>query len=194
MRIAVTCALLIALAGAMGAGARAKPEVLHNVIVEDSRIEFHATSNFGKVVGVFHSWRAELKRPGGKFEDTWLKLQIAAESVKTGSGLRDKEVKGKNFFAVKEFPEIQFVSNKIVAGGDAAKYSMEGELTLRGITKPVTVSVEVEPEEQGRERVVGNFTFNRRDFGMTHNPPLNHVSDKIQVRIELELEEREGAF
>ncbi|MGA8224721.1 MAG: YceI family protein [Candidatus Acidiferrales bacterium] len=164
------------------------------MVIEESRIEFHASSSFGKVVGVFHSWQAELKRPGGRFEDTWLKLKIAAESVKTGSGLRDKEVKGKNFFAVKEFPEIQFVSKSILAGSDAAKYSMEGELTLRGITKPVTLDVEVEPEKEGREHVAANFTFNRRDFGMTHNPPLNHVADNIRVQIDLEVEECEGAF
>lgn len=192
MRIAATCALLFFFVGAMAGGA--EPDLIHTVVIEESRIEFHANSSFGKVVGVFHSWQAELKRPGGRFEDTWLKLQIAAESVKTGSGLRDKEVKGKNFFAVKEFPEIQFVSKSIQAGSEAGRYSMEGELTLRGITKPVTLDVEVEPEEKGREHVAANFTFNRRDFGMTHNPPLNHVADNVRVQIDLEVEEREGAF
>jgi polyisoprenoid-binding protein YceI len=192
MRIATICALFVFFAGALANGA--EPELVHNVVIEDSRIEFHASSSFGKVVGVFHSWEAELERPGGKFEDTLLKLNIAAESVKTGSGLRDKEVKGKNFFAVKEYPEIQFVSKNILAAPEPAKYSMEGELTLRGITKPVMLDVQVEPEEKGREHVAANFTFNRRDFGMTHNPPLNHVADTIRVQIDLEVEEREGAF
>ena len=218
MRIAATFALWIALAGIvlqpasnalaarpalaqLGAlaaqvnpGVRPRPEIVHFVLPEESRIEFHATSTFGKVTGVFRDWRAELKKPEEKFENGSLTLEIEAASVKTGSGIRDKEVKGKNFFAVKEFPEIHFESKKIVPGPEPTNFSMEGELTLRGVTKPVTVEVITGPVVKGHEQVVGSFTFNRREFGMTHNPPLNHVADTVSVHIALEVEERESAL
>jgi polyisoprenoid-binding protein YceI len=175
-------------------GPRPKPEIVQIVLPEESRIEFHASSTFGKVTGVFHDWRAELKSPEEKFENASLKLEIEAASVKTGSGFRDREVKGKNFFAVKEYPEIRFVSGKILPDSDPTKFSMQGELTLRGITKPVTVAVIAGPVVKGHEQVEGSFTFNRREFGMTHNPPFNHVADAVNVHIALEVEEREAAF
>src|SRR5271170_1370975 len=186
MRIAATCALSITLAvaslqpasdalaarptqeqtggPALAAPAtpepRPKPEIVHFVVPEESRIEFHASSTFGKVTGVFQDWHAELKKPQEKFENGSLELEIVSGSVKTGSGIRDKEVKGKNFFYVKEFPEIHFMSGKIVPGPEPTKFSMEGELTLRGITKPVTVEVVTGPVVKGHEQVEGSFTFN----------------------------------
>ncbi len=78
------------------------------VVKTSSKIEFHASSTFAKVVGVFHSWEADMKMPADKFADASLVLEIEAASVTTGSGLRDKEVKGKNFFAVQEHPKIRF--------------------------------------------------------------------------------------
>src|SRR5208282_2174387 len=105
MRIAATCALSITLAVASlqpasdalaarrahgqssepagvvsGAGAkiepRPKPEIVHYIVPEESRIEFHASSTFGKVTGVFQDWHAELKKPEEKLENGSLKLDI----------------------------------------------------------------------------------------------------------------------
>jgi polyisoprenoid-binding protein YceI len=172
---------------AFSLAAQTSPDPTRAVIKSDSKIEFHASATFAKVTGVFHSWDINLKMPTDKFDDASLDMQLEAESVATGSGLRDKEVKGKNFFDVKQYPQIHFVSKTITPDGgpDPTKFLMNAELTLRGITQLVSVALTVRPSEKGHQFIDGEFTFNRRDFGMTHNAPLNKVANNVQVQFHL---------
>jgi polyisoprenoid-binding protein YceI len=156
------------------------------VVKTSSKIEFHATSTFAKVVGVFHSWEANMKMPADKFTDASLVLEIDAGSVTTGSGLRDKEVKGKNFFSVQEHPQIRFASKSISADAMPTKYQMVGELTIRGTTQPVAVSITLLRQDDGHEWVDGSFSFNRRDFGMTHNLPFDKIANTVLVQFHLD--------
>jgi polyisoprenoid-binding protein YceI len=94
-------------------GAEPQAEPARGVVKADSKVEFHANATFAKVIGVFHSWDVNLKMPSDKFDAASIDMQIEADSVATGSGIRDKEVKGKNFFDVKQYPEIRFVSKSI---------------------------------------------------------------------------------
>lgn len=167
--------------------AQTSPDPTRSVMKSDSKIEFHASATFAKVTGVFHEWDINLKMPTDKFDDASLDMQLEAESVATGSGLRDKEVKGKNFFDVKQYPQIHFVSKTITPDGgpDPTKFLMNAELTLRGITQLVSVALAVRPSEKGHQFIDGEFTFNRRDFGMTHNAPLNKVANNVQVQFHL---------
>jgi polyisoprenoid-binding protein YceI len=135
---------------------------------------------------VFHSWDADMKVPAGKFADASLVLEIEAASVSTGSGLRDKEVKGKNFFAVQEHPKIRFASKRITAGDGPTKFHMDGELTIRGITQPVPVSITLLRQDDGHEWIDGSFSFNRRDFEMTHNLPLDKIANTVVVQFHLD--------
>ncbi len=157
------------------------------VVKTSSKIEFHSSSTLAKVVGVFHSWEANMTMPTGKFAEASLQLEIEAASVATGSGLRDKEVKGKNFFAVQEHPKILFASKSIVSDGSPSKYHMDGELTIRGITQPVSVSITLLPQDDGHEWVDGSFSFNRRDFGMTHNVPFDKIANTVLVQFHLDV-------
>jgi polyisoprenoid-binding protein YceI len=156
------------------------------VVKTSSKIDFHATSTFAKVVGVFHSWEANMKMPADKFTDASLVLEIDAGSVTTGSGLRDKEVKGKNFFSVQEHPQIRFASKSISADATPTKYQMVGELTIRGTTQPVAVSITLLRQDDGHEWVDGSFSFNRRDFGMTHNLPFDKIANTVLVQFHLD--------
>ncbi len=156
------------------------------VVKTGSKIEFHASSTFAKVVGVFHSWDANMKMPADKFADASLVLDIEAASVSTGSGLRDKEVKGKNFFAVQEHPRIRFTSKAITADSGLSKFHMDGELTIRGITQSVPVSITLLRQDDGHEWIDGSFSFNRRDFGMTHNLPFDKIANTVLVQFHLD--------
>ena len=159
----------------------------HSIVKTDSRIEFHATSTFGKTVGVFHSWDADLKMPTDNFADASLVLEIDAASVQTGNGLKDKEAKGKNFFSVKEYPKIRFVSKSAAPDADPSKLHMTAELTMRGITKPVSVAIILHPQENGLQHIEGDFSFDRRDFGMTHNVLFDKIANTVQVQFRLDV-------
>ena len=168
-------------------GAEPQADPARTVVKADSKVEFYANATFAKVIGVFHSWDINFKMPSDKFDDASIDMQIEADSVATGSGVRDKEVKGKNFFDVKEFPQIHFVSKTITPDGgpDPSKFLMDANLTMRGITQLVSVAVVAHPQEKGRQVIDGDFSFNRRDFGMTHNVPFNKVNNIVQVQFHL---------
>jgi polyisoprenoid-binding protein YceI len=178
------CVLLICATGLMASPLQ--DDQSRYVVKTSSKIEFHSSSTFAKVVGVFHSWEANMKMPADKFADASLVLEIEAASVTTGSGLRDKEVKGKNFFAVEEHPKIRFASKSITADRGPSKFHIDGELTIRGITQPVSVSITFLRQDDGHEWVDGSFSFNRRDFGMTHNLPLDKIANTVLVQFHLD--------
>jgi polyisoprenoid-binding protein YceI len=178
------CVLLICATASMAAPLQ--DEQNRYVVKTSSKLEFHASSTFAKVVGVFHSWEANMKMPVGKFVDASLVLEIEAASVTTGSGLRDKELKGTNFFAVQEHPKIHFASKSIAAGDAPTKFHMDGELTIRGITQPVPVSVTLLRQDDGHEWIDGSFSFNRRNFGMTHNLPFDKIANTVVVKFHLD--------
>ncbi len=181
--------MVMILSGVLIVGLASAPVQERVVIVEkeSSKIEFHANSTFAKVTGVFQQWDASFKLNSDNLENSTLELQIEAASVHTGSGFKDKQVKGKNFFDVAQYPEIKFVSDGVMADSDPHKFTMTGNLTLRGVTRPVTISIETGIGPNGAHKVNGTLTINRRDFGMTHNMPFNKVADIITVNIVLEL-------
>jgi polyisoprenoid-binding protein YceI len=180
-------ALLVSLSLMLTPAAKPVPDRVIVIVKENSKIEFHASSTFAKVVGVFQDWNADFKLNSDTLENASLLLDIQAGSVHTGSGFKDKEVKGKNFFNVTQFPEIKFVSDGVLPDPDPHKFTMTGNLTLRGITRPLTIAIVTATESNGTHKIKGSFDFNRRDFGMTHNMPFNKVADIIRVDIELEV-------
>jgi len=177
------CALLVGMAASVTAGGPADgPRTIDKT---GSKIEFRAKATFAKADGVFREWDAELRMPGDTLEGASLRLKLNTESVTTGNGTKDKEIKSKNFFDVKVFPDIQFISTKVSPGPDAFKFVMDGDMTLRGITKPVTLTILAHPVAAGHQLIEGQIAFNRRDFGMTHNVPFNKVADEVEVEIRL---------
>jgi polyisoprenoid-binding protein YceI len=65
---------------------------------------------------------------------------------------------------------------------------MTAELTLRGISNPVSATVFLRPQEDGHRRIDGEFSFNRREFGMTHNVPFNKVANTVEVKFHLDVQ------
>lgn len=115
-------------------------------------------------------------------------------SVNTGNAKRDEHLKTADFFDAQKFPKLTFKSTKIEKSGD--KLAMTGDLTLHGVTKPVTLMVELTTEIRdpwGNVRRGANATgkLNRKDFGLTWNKTLDGggvaVSDEVQLTIEAEL-------
>lgn len=118
---------------------------------------------------------------------------IQMDSLSTGNETRDNDVKGENFLDVANHPVMTFRSTGVRAGGDG--FVADGELTIKGITHPVELSVEVNgfgPDPYGGTRVGFSATgaINRADFGITANLVLPTggvmVSEKIELTIEIE--------
>jgi polyisoprenoid-binding protein YceI len=119
--------------------------------------------------------------------------EIAVDSVSTNNEQRDAHIKSADFFDVDEHPTATFTSNRVRDNGD--RYVLDGDLTLKGVTKPVSLDVEfygVNPGA-GHGEVAGfeaSVVLNRKDFGIDIDMPLETggavVGDKVTVTIEVE--------
>ncbi len=117
-----------------------------------------------------------------------VKVTIKSDSIDTGVAKKDEHLKGGDFFSVKEYPEITFVSKKIVKAGD--HYDVTGDFTMHGVTKSVTVPVVKMKEDKdfgGKDRRIGFdavFTIKRSDFGM--NFMAGGIGDDVQITLATE--------
>jgi polyisoprenoid-binding protein YceI len=122
-------------------------------------------------------------------------VTIDATTITTNNEKRDTHLKSKDFFDVASFPTITFKSKKAEAAG-AGKFKVVGDLTMRGVTKEVTLDVEGPSQPliaQGRARVGATATtkVNRQDYGVSWSRSLDGggvvVSDEVVITIEMEL-------
>lgn len=127
-----------------------------------------------------------------------VELAIDATTVSTGLAELEKHLRGEDFFNVEKFPKITFKSSKVVFEGENPR-SVEGEITLLGVTKPLTLSVSsfncrVHP--MTKKYVCGadaGATIKRSEFGMSYAIPA--VSDEVKLLIQVEaIREGEAAL
>jgi polyisoprenoid-binding protein YceI len=118
-------------------------------------------------------------------------LMIRTASIETGIGCRDKHLKAADFFDVERYPRMTFASRRIDAVDTAAGlYRVLGDLTLLGVTHPVTLNVRYMPSRSsdGERRIslTGTTTISRRDFGMNHQSPVGGPADEVRVKVAIE--------
>jgi polyisoprenoid-binding protein YceI len=178
--------LLISSGVALNAQTPARTARNFTIDVPESKVEFFVGSSVGDVNGVFKTWTGKLSQATpGVPESATLSLAVTAASMSTGSGLKDKMVKGKDFFYVKGFPNVTFASSKVIPSSDLNNFQIQGDFTLRGVTKPVVLQVTLDRDGKGGGQVYADLSFDRRDFGMTKSVPFVLVSDSVRVRVDL---------
>jgi polyisoprenoid-binding protein YceI len=116
-----------------------------------------------------------------------VEVSVPVDSLDTNNSIRDKSLKSPDFFDAKQFPAMTFKSTRVEGSGDALKVS--GDLTIHGVTKPVTVDFKKGGEGKGvfGERRGGGetrFTIRRSDFGM--NFEQGEVGDEVDIILSLE--------
>jgi polyisoprenoid-binding protein YceI len=120
---------------------------------------------------------------------------VELSSVNTGEPNRDNHIRSADFFEVESHPHLTFRSTGVRPDGD--NFLLDGDLTIRGTTKPVTLKLEVNgfgPDAYGGTRAGFSATgvINRHDFGVSFNGPIPGVpggvavSEKVTISIEAE--------
>jgi polyisoprenoid-binding protein YceI len=119
--------------------------------------------------------------------------EIAVDSIDTGNEQRDAHIKSADFFEVEKYPTATFASTGVKVDGD--HYVLEGDFTLKGVTKPIALELEfngVNPG-MGQGEVAGfeaSVVLNRKDFGIDIDLPLEAggavVGDKVTITVEVE--------
>jgi polyisoprenoid-binding protein YceI len=125
------------------------------------------------VTGSFRKFEGKVVTQGEGFENAKINFTIDVKSIDTNQPGRDGHLQGGDFFSADLYPEITFVSASFVhkTGND---YKMTGDLTLRGVTKPIELNVEYGgAENDGHGQVKHGFevtgVIRRSEFGMTWN-------------------------
>lgn len=121
-----------------------------------------------------------------------LELTIKAASIDTRQPDRDAHLKSNDFFSMDEYPEITFVSTKVEPAGGQS-YRVSGDLTIKGVTKPVTFDLEYTGEANdpfGNNRIgfEGSTTINRKDWGVNWNVALEAGGLLVSENVTLEFE------
>ena len=120
---------------------------------------------------------------------------VDLSSISTGQEQRDAHIRSADFFEVEKYPTMTFASTGVRARGDG--YLLDGDLTLKGVTRPVTFNLEVSgfgPDAYGGTRAGFSATteINRHDYGVSFNGPIPGVpggvtvSDKVTITLEIE--------
>jgi len=121
-------------------------------------------------------------------------VDIETASIDTADAKRDEHLRSPDFFDAAKFPKITFKSTKVEKNGE--KLKVTGDLTIKGVTKPVVLSVDVlTPEVKDafgnvRKGASATTKINRKDFGLTWNKTLDAggvaLGDEISIQLELE--------
>jgi polyisoprenoid-binding protein YceI len=117
-------------------------------------------------------------------------LNVDASSVDTRVGMRDDDLRSSNFFDVTNTPGILFKSTKIVKTADG--YDLTGDLTIHGVTKPVTLKATLtDAVDLGKMGVKRGFSLrgsvDRLDYGLAPKAPNAMISDKVDLIVDGEL-------
>ena len=114
-------------------------------------------------------------------------------SVSTGNQMRDDHLRTNDFFDVATYPTASFASTGVTVVDDST-FELAGDLTIKGVTKPVTVTFETtgtatDPYGNLRAGFEGRATINRKDWGISWNAALEAggvmVSEKIQLEFDI---------
>lgn len=136
-----------------------------------SHIGFSVSHILVKVPGDFKDYDGGFSFDPKSPEKSKVKVTIQVNSINTGMDRRDEHLKSPDFFDMAKYPTITFVSKKVTSAGDQ-KYSVEGDLTMHGVSKAVTLDVDYlgQDDQMGTPIVAFSATtkIDRRDFGLVY--------------------------
>jgi polyisoprenoid-binding protein YceI len=188
-KISLTLVAVATLLGLAATPALAQAPVFV-VTPETSTIKFNVKASVA-IEGVFEKWDASLTFTSPDVTTGVLSIKIYADSVNTGSGMKDGKLKGKDFFDAKEDPFITFVSTKTVQTGPNT-FEVDGNFTIRGVTKPETLTLTVSGAGTGSGEIKGTMAFDRKDYGMNSGIPFIKIADRVEVTVALEAKRVSG--
>lgn len=146
------------------------------------------------VKGNFSAFEVNALTDGDDFSHAEINVSINTSSISTGVADRDAHLKSPDFFDSANFETMTFVSKSLTGSGD--DYKLDGDLTIRGITNPVSLNVEfggLMTDPWGNVKAGFNVDgkINRKDWGLTWNAALEAggvlVADEVRINAEIEL-------
>lgn len=197
MKLCITCvATVLAVSGAVAVSLNV-PSAVAVAPVAAAPAAMAYTVDTGHSSVIFKAKHNQVANFYGRFDDVSgtfalvdggaFDISIKADSVHSGNSKRDDHLKSPDFFSAKEFPAMTFKSKSVKAKG-ADSFEVMGDLTFRGVTKPLTVTVKNTGTGEARGKKLAGmettFTIKRSDFGSTYGVP--GISDEVELTVSLE--------
>ncbi len=182
MKKAKLLVLLLVIAGSVSAQATWSLDKGH------SKIGFTVTHHMiSEVDGYFKTFTAKLSSSKEDFSDAVFELSAETNSINSENEMRDKDLRSPGFFDAEKFPALTFKSTsfKKVSGNN---YSLVGDLTIKGVTKSITMDVTLmgpEPHPRTKKPAIGikaTCKINRKDFGVGPDLPEMMVGNEVMLR------------
>lgn len=145
-----------------------------------------------KVRGRFTAFSGRITTTGDPFASS-VKVTIEAGSIDTGNTMRDDHIRSGDFFEADKHPTLEFASTGVRA--EDGEFFVDGDLTIRGTTRPVTLRLETPefgPGPQGGTKAGFSATteIDRTDFGVSYNGPIPGggvaLAEKVQIVLDVE--------
>lgn len=163
-----------------------------NIDPAHSEVSFTIRHLMGKVRGSFTQFEGQvvISEP---VESSTASAEIQIASIDTRNGDRDAHIRSAEILDLDKHPSMRFASTGVRVQGDTAK--VDGELTVRGVTKPVTLDVEFNGSAADtplgtRAGFTATTAVNRKDFGVEFNMPLQGdavlLGDKVEITLEVQ--------
>jgi len=149
----------------------------------ESKISFDVEASV-KIQGAFDKWNATLTFTSTDATTGVLDIKIQADSVDTGSGMKNGKLKGDDFFDVKHNPYITFHSTKIVQTGPDT-FEVDGDFTIRGVTRQEKLNLTLFGKGTGSGTVNGTMAFDRKQYGMNSGIPFIKIANRVEVSVAL---------
>jgi len=185
-RLSFLAALLVLAAFVTGASAQAATWVIDE---NHSSVTFHVRHFFTKVPGGFLQFAGTVDYDPAKPEAGSVTVTIDAASISTRNERRDNHLRSADFFDVETFSTLVFESTKVVKGEGNA-LTVEGNLTMHGVTKPVTLAAAYLGSNERTAGFEATGTVNRKDFGIVWNRALDAggmmLGDDVDITITIE--------
>jgi polyisoprenoid-binding protein YceI len=157
---------------------------------DESKISFYVKASIA-LTGDFRKWDGTLACASTDPSSCVLDIKVQADSVDTGSGMKDGKLKGKDFFNANADPLITFKSTKVSQNGPNA-FDVAGVFTIRGISRPETLTLTATREGAAAAQIKGQMAFDRREYGMTSGIPFIKIADRVEVNVDLQVKRVSG--
>lgn len=179
--------------------AAAEPAI-YKVDPNHSSVDFSIRHFVSNVHGRFKDFHGVVKYDRQNPAASSVEFTVQAASIDTDNDDRDNHLRSADFFDVEKFPTLTFTSTKVTAR-DANTLDVTGDLTLHGVTKPITIPVVIlgtmqtpKGEKAGFE---AGFTLNRKEYGIVWNRVFDSggslLGDDVKVGLSIEADRQEPA-
>jgi len=163
-----------------------------------SEVGFKIKHLFNKTYGQFSDFDGTIQFDPKNVAASSVEVTIVDSTISTENARRDNDLRGESFFWVEKYPTMTFKSTKVIPSKNPTQFQVVGDLTLRGVTKPVTLDVEyngmgpvaIQGRSMGTQAGFNaKTTINRKDFGIVWQRQLDAggvmLGDEVDISLDV---------